>query len=240
MVRCSRRPTRDRRHAVRRGDFSLLSLLVHEVLDACGYGLGIRSFPFHSCWRDKSDIPAGADAFARARRQRRSRSVIAAREAGRLDGRVIVRATVTRLEPGGLLTICLCSECEARRMCPVPQGFVVRQQPVCCVSCAPVVLRPGHFICDLRIRCVENRNPSLRYGMWFATGVLAPALSEPKARSRAPARRLCDGVRRSRPTPCRQPEHRSHQTRSAAAASFARCIIEDSYYRQSGGAGSGG
>jgi hypothetical protein len=145
----------------------------------------------------------------RARRQRRSRSVIAAREAGRLDGRVIVRATVTRLEPSGLLTICLCSECEARRMCPVPQGFVVRQQPVCCVSCAPVVLRPGHFICDLRIRCVENRNPSLRYGMWFATGVLAPALSEPKARSRAPARRLCDGVRRSRPTPCRQPEHRS-------------------------------
>jgi hypothetical protein len=47
-------------------------------------------------------------------------------------------------------------------------------------------------------------------------------------------------VRRSRPTPCRQPEHRSHQTRSAAAASFARCIIVNSYYRQSGGAGSGG
>src|ERR1700686_970323 len=76
--------------------------------------------------------------------------------------------------------------------------------------------------------------------MWFASGVLAPALSEPKARSRAPARRLCDGVRRSRPTPCRQPEHRSHQTRSAAAASFARCIIVDSNYGQSGGAESGG
>jgi len=30
------------------------------------------------------------------------------------------------------------------------------------------------------------------------------------------------------------------KTRSAAAASFARCIIVDSYYRQSGGAGSGG
>jgi hypothetical protein len=74
----------------------------------------------------------------------------------------------------------------------------------------------------------------------FASDVLAPALSEPKARSRAPARRRCDGVRCSRPTPCRQPEHRSRQTRSAAAASFARCIIEDIYYRQSGGAGSGG
>jgi hypothetical protein len=32
----------------------------------------------------------------------------------------------------------------------------------------------------------------------------------------------------ARPTPCRQPEHRRHQMRSAAAASFARCIIEDS------------
>ena len=30
MVRCSRRPTRDRRHAVRRGDFSLLPRLAHE------------------------------------------------------------------------------------------------------------------------------------------------------------------------------------------------------------------
>ena len=30
------------------------------------------------------------------------------------------------------------------------------------------------------------------------------------------------------------------KTRSAAAASFARCIIVNSYYRQSGGAGSGG
>ena len=76
--------------------------------------------------------------------------------------------------------------------------------------------------------------------MWSVSGVFAPALSEPKARSRAGARRLCDGVRRSRPTSCRQPEHRSHQTRSAAAASFARCIIENIFYRQSGGAGSGG
>jgi len=149
MVRCSRRPTRDRRHAVRRGDFSLLSLLVHEVLDACGYGLGIRSFPFHSCWRDKSDIPAGADAFARARRQRRSRSVIAAREAGRLDGRVIVRATVARLEPGGLLTICWCSECEARRMrprpprlrCPAAASLLSQLCPGCLASGA-FYLRP--------------------------------------------------------------------------------------------------
>ena len=87
---------------------------------------------------------------------------------------------------------------------------------------------------------VHEINRALRGGMSFGSGVLAPALSEPKARSRAPARRLCDGVRRSRPTPCRQPEHRSHQTRSAAAASFARCIIVKVYYRQSGGAGSGG
>ena len=76
----------------------------------------------------------------------------------------------------------------------------------------------------------ENRRPALRYGMWFATCVLAPALSEGA---------LGATVRRSRPTPCRQPEHRSHQTRSAVAASFARCIIVDSYYWQSGGAGSG-
>jgi hypothetical protein len=59
------------------------------------------------------------------------------------------------------------------------------------------------------VRFGEHCIPPLRQGMWFVTGVLAPALSEPKARSRARARRLCDGVRRSRPTPCRQPEHRS-------------------------------
>ena len=53
--------------------------------------------PFHSCWRDKSDIPAGADALVGARRQRRSRSATAAREAGRLDGRVLRRA---RIETG--------------------------------------------------------------------------------------------------------------------------------------------
>jgi hypothetical protein len=93
---------------------------------------------------------------------------------------------------------------------------------------------------DRLVNCSEGRIRTLGHGMSFAAGVLAPALSEPKARSRAPARRLCDGVRRSRPTPCRQPEHRSHQTRSAAAASFARCIIENIYCRQSGGAGSGG
>src|SRR5580704_15038724 len=77
----------------------------------------------------------------------------------------------------------------------------------------------------------SEQQPALGIGPWFATGVLAPALSEGA---------LGATVRRSRPTPCRQPEHRSHQMRSAAAASFARCIIEDSYYRQSGGAGSGG
>lgn len=77
------------------------------------------------------------------------------------------------------------------------------------------------------VSCGDYRNPATGHGAWFASGVLAPALSEPKARSRAPARRLCDGVRRSRPTPCRQPEHRSHQTRSAAATSFATCIIEN-------------
>ena len=87
---------------------------------------------------------------------------------------------------------------------------------------------------------LRERQSSLARGRWCASGVLAPALSEPKARSRAPARRLCDGVRRSRPTPRRQPEHRSHQTRSAAAASFARCIMVKVFYRQSGGAGSGG
>jgi hypothetical protein len=74
-------------------------------------------------------------------------------------------------------------------------------------------------------RCCEDGRPSLSYGMSVPARVLAPALSEPKARSRAPARRLCDGVRRSRPTPCRQPEHRRREPRSAAAASFARCII---------------
>ena len=36
----------------------------------------------------------------------------------------------------------------------------------------------------------ENCIPALGCSMWFATGVLAPALSEPKARSRAPARQL--------------------------------------------------
>jgi hypothetical protein len=55
-----------------------------------------RSIRFHSCWRDKSDIPAGADAFAHARRQRRSRSAgkSAAREAGHLDWRLIRRARI--------------------------------------------------------------------------------------------------------------------------------------------------
>jgi hypothetical protein len=57
--------------------------------------------------------------------------------------------------------------------------------------------------------------------VWCASGVLAPALSEGA---------LGATVRRSRPTPCRQPEHRSHQTRSAAAASFARCIIVESFF----------
>jgi hypothetical protein len=108
----------------------------------------------------------------------------------------------------------------------------------CCEDCLGELWRRRH---RSRRRAIEQLRASLRpaSGESCASGVLAPALSEPKARSRAPARRLCDGVRRSRPTPCRQPEHRSHQTRSAAAASFARCIIEDSYYRQSGGAGSG-
>ncbi len=70
------------------------------------------------------------------------------------------------------------------------------------------------------VRRGENRNRALGEGMSFVPGVFAPALSE-GARGAT--------VRRSRPTPCRQPEHRSHQTRSAAAARFARCIIEDSY-----------
>jgi hypothetical protein len=56
------------------------------------------------------------------------------------------------------------------------------------------------------------------------TRVLAPVLSEPKARSRAPTRRLCDGVRRSRPRAA-SPSTRRRQPRSAAAASFARCAI---------------
>jgi len=85
--------------------------------------------------------------------------VIAAREAGRLDGRVIVRATVTRLEPGGLLAICLCSECEARRMRPCPPGpssgslqFVESVVPrLFCVR--------GIFLLSLWIRCVMRREP---------------------------------------------------------------------------------
>jgi hypothetical protein len=55
----------------------------------------------------------------------------AARIAGRLDGRVIVRATVTRLEPGGLLTICLSSECEGVPDVSLPPRPLVRQPPVC-------------------------------------------------------------------------------------------------------------
>jgi hypothetical protein len=47
------------------------------------------------------------------------------------------------------------------------------------------------------VSCGENSNPAPGHDMRSASGVLAPALSEPKARSRAPARRLCDGVRRS-------------------------------------------
>jgi hypothetical protein len=49
------------------GDFSLLSPLAHEVSDACEYGCGGRSFRFHSCWRDKSDIPAGTQPSVRRR-----------------------------------------------------------------------------------------------------------------------------------------------------------------------------
>jgi len=73
----------------------------------------------------------------------------AARIAGRLDGRVIVRATVTRLEPGGLLTICWCSECEARRMrprpprlrCPAAASLLCQLCPGCLASGA-FYLRP--------------------------------------------------------------------------------------------------
>ena len=91
------------------------------------------------------------------------------------------------------------------------------------------------------MNCGKNCNPALGHGMWFASGVLRPRfVGAPKQGAASQRGDYATGVRRSRPTPCRQPEHRSHQTRSAAAASFARCIIVDSYYRQSGGAGSGG
>jgi hypothetical protein len=71
------------------------------------------------------------------------------------------------------------------------------------------------------VSCGENSNPAPGHDMWSGSGVLAPGLSEGAPRAT---------VRRSRPTSCRQPEHHSRQTRSAAAASFAV---------QSGGAKSG-
>ena len=67
--------------------------------------------------------------------------------------------------------------------------------------------------------------------MWFSNRVLRPRFVGGSAARDRPAQ-PADYVR--------QPEHRSLRTRSAAAASFAGCIIEDSYYRQSGGAKSGG
>ena len=70
---------------------------------------------------------------------------------------------------------------------------------------------------------------------WIMACGLYPVFSAPALSEGA----LGATVRRSRPTSCRQPEHRSRRTRSAAAASFARCIIVKIYYRQSGGAKSG-
>jgi hypothetical protein len=81
------------------------------------------------------------------------------------------------------------------------------------------------------VSCGENSNPALSHGMWFASSVLAPALSE-GARGAT--------VRRAGRLRAASPSTAVVETRSAAAASFARCIMVDSYCRQSGGAKSGG
>jgi hypothetical protein len=82
---------------------------------------------------------------------------------------------------------------------------------------------PRRLLARLRTAREKRREPlpTPGRGMWCASGVLAPALSEGA---------LGATVRHSRPTSCRQPEHRSHQTRSAAAASFARCIIVETFF----------
>ncbi len=181
MVRCSRRPTRDRRHAVRRGDFSLTPTRNDELL--CRWGF---------LWWDNQA------AFLWSRR------ITGVRAASAAQGRPTIR--------------------------PPRRGCLDR----------PLIRRAT-------LRALGSRLAALgreaAHSMWSPRRLpylSAPALSEPKARSRVPTRRLCDGVRRRRPTSCRPPEHPSRQTRSAAAASFARCIIEDIDYRQSGGARSGG
>src|ERR1700733_10315281 len=76
LVRCSRRTTRDRRHAVRRGDFSLLLRFMHEDFAIVELRVDtvarICAPQRHSPWWDTGCIPLGADANTRARRGRRS------------------------------------------------------------------------------------------------------------------------------------------------------------------------
>jgi hypothetical protein len=63
--------------------------------------------------------------------------------------------------------------------------------------------------------CGDDLNPALGHGALHVTNVLAPALSEPKVRSRAPARQLCDGVATCRGRLCREPERRERISKRA-------------------------